>query len=199
MSKLSLLKLSPLRRGLLAVAGAAVVIGSLSAYGHAVAHPRDMATMSAEDMGRMRQRMLDRAASELTLDAAQKQRLAAVFDKLAEQRKAVMGPDTDPRAKARALIAGNTFDRAGAQQLIDQKTGAVRSGAPEVITAFGDFYDNLKPEQQQKVRVWMDKRGGHRWFGGPGGMGGMGGHEMNHGAHHGMPPGDMPPPPAPKS
>jgi Spy/CpxP family protein refolding chaperone len=151
-----------------------------------------MATMSAEDMGRMRQRMLDRAASELTLDAAQKQRLATVFDKLAEQRKVVMGPDTDPRAKARALLAGNTFDRAGAQQLIDQKTSAVRSGAPEVITAFGDFFDNLKPEQQQKVRVWLDKRGGHRWFGGPSGMGG---HEM----HHGMPPGDMPPPPAPKS
>jgi Spy/CpxP family protein refolding chaperone len=183
------LSLRSLRRGLMAVAGAAVVLASLGACAQAVARPGDMATMSAEDMSRMRQHMLERASRHLGLDEAQKQRLATVLDKLAEQRKAVMGADGDPRAKARELLAGNTFDRAGAQILIDQKTSAVRSAAPQVITAFGDFFDSLKPAQQQKVRDWMEHRGGRRWMG----MGG--GHEMHpgHGMGPGMPPG---PPPA---
>jgi hypothetical protein len=32
----------------------------------------------------------------------------------------------------------------------------------ELIAAFGDFYDSLKPEQQQKVREFM-QRGRHGW------------------------------------
>lgn len=157
-----------LRRGLVALAGATLVLGGLAACGHAGAHRGDLSQMSAEDLSRMRQRVSDRVGSKLDLDDAQKQRLGVLFDKMAEQRKAVMGADADPRARVRALMAGNTFDRAAAQQLVEQKTGAVRTAAPELITAFGDFYDGLKPEQQQKLREWMDKRGGRRWFGGQG-------------------------------
>jgi Spy/CpxP family protein refolding chaperone len=154
------------RHGLIALAGATLMLGGLAACSHIGPHHGDMSQMSAEDQARMRQHMSDRVSRELSLDDAQKQRLGVLFDKLAEQRKTVVGAETDPRAKVRTLLAGNTFDRAGAQQLVDQKTGAVRTAAPELITAFGDFYDSLKPEQQQKLRDWMDKRGGRRWFGG---------------------------------
>lgn len=154
-----------LRRAVLAVLGAGLIAGGLSACGHAGPYRGDMSQMSAEDVSRMRQRMSDRVSSRLDLDAAQKQRLGVVFDRLADQRQALIGNDGSPRAKARALLAGNTFDRAGAQLLVDQKTAAVKSGSPELITAFGDFFDGLRPDQQQKVREWMDKRGGHRWFG----------------------------------
>jgi Spy/CpxP family protein refolding chaperone len=142
------------------------MLGGLAACSHIGPHQGDMSQMSADDLARMRQHMTERVSRELSLDDAQKQRLGALFDKLAEQRKVVMGADADPRAKVRALVAGNTFDRAGAQQLVDQKTTALHSAAPEVITAFGDFYDSLKPDQQLKLREWMDKRGGRRWFGG---------------------------------
>jgi Spy/CpxP family protein refolding chaperone len=199
-------KLPLLRRSLFAMAGAVVVLSSLASASHAMARPpHDMAAMSTEDMARMRQHMLDRATRELSLDEAQKQRLATLLDKMAAQRSAVMGgPQDDPRAKTRALLAGSTFDRAGAQALVDQKTGAMRSAAPELISAFGDFFDGLKPEQQQKVRVWMDKRGGrHGMFMGGSEHGGgmMEGHGP--GRHRGMPPGahgahgDMPTPPPP--
>ncbi|MEY4748772.1 MAG: hypothetical protein RIQ60_986 [Pseudomonadota bacterium] len=205
MSRITFPKLATLRRSLFAVAGAAVVLGGLAGAGVAIARPpHDMAAMSTEDMARMRQHMLDRATRELSLDDAQKQRLATVLDKMAAHRTAMMGkPGEDPRAKARALMAGSTFDRAGAQALVDQKAGAMRSAAPEMISAFGDFFDGLKPEQQQKLRAWMDKRGGgHGMFmGGMDGMGGAehggmmgrghGGHGMHHGGH-----GDMPPPAA---
>ena len=73
-----------------------------------------------------------------------------------------------PRAEMQALIKGEKFDRAGAQALVDQKANALRTASPEVITAMGDFYDSLKPEQQAKVRAFMER--------GPMGRGMMGGH-----------------------
>ena len=118
--------------------------------------------MSAEDAAKWRERMLDRATKELQLDEAQKQRLGVVFDKVREQRNALVGSTTDPRAEVSALIAGATFDKARAQSLIEAKTGAVREKSPEVIAATADFFDGLKPEQQQKVREFLNKRHG-RW------------------------------------
>ena len=60
-------------------------------------------------------------------------------------------------------MAGATFDRAKAKALIDDKTGADQSKSPELIAAIGDFYDSLKPEQQEKVREFMARRGRHGW------------------------------------
>jgi len=42
----------------------------------------------------------------------------------------------------------------------------VREKSPEVITATAEFFDTLKPEQQQKVREYL-QRGGrrHGWRG----------------------------------
>jgi periplasmic protein CpxP/Spy len=80
-------------------------------------------------------------------------------DKLREQRTALVG-GTDPRADLRALVAGPKFDRANAQTMVEAKTAAVRGKSPEVITAAADFFDSLKPDQQQQVRDFMGKRRG---------------------------------------
>jgi len=61
----------------------------------------------------------------------------------------------------RGLFAGNTLDQAGAKKLVDEKTAALQAGSPEVIAAAADFFDNLRPEQQQKVRDFMER--GRRW------------------------------------
>ena len=76
----------------------------------------------------------------------------SVFDKLNDWA----------RAEMQALVTGTTFDRARAQALVEAKTNAVRTKSPEVIAAMADFYDSLKPEQQQKVREFMAKRRGWR-------------------------------------
>jgi len=78
------------------------------------------------------------------------------------QREALRGGN-DPRAQFRQLFAGDKLDQAGAARLIDEKTAAVKSGSPEVIAAAADFFDNLRPEQQQKVREFMDRRGRGHW------------------------------------
>jgi len=145
-----------IKRTLIGLFSAGVLVGGLTACGHGM-RGGGWQQMSEADALKMRERMIDKVSRELTLDDAQKQKLGALADKLREQRVALMGSTPDPRADLQQLIAGNTFDRTRAQQLVDEKTAAVRSKAPEVITALGDFYDSLRPDQQQKVRDFMAK------------------------------------------
>jgi len=151
-----------LKRTLIGVFGASVLFGGLAACSHRH-HHHGWQSMSEEDAAKMRAHMIDRVAGRLDLDEAQKAKLGVVADQLRAGRQALHGT-TDPRTEVQSLVAGNTFDRAKAKALIDQKTSAVQSKSPELIAAFGDFYDSLKPEQQQKVRDLM-QRGRHGWGG----------------------------------
>ena len=148
-----------IKRTLVGVFGASLLIGGLSACGH---HHEGRWQMSESDSAKMRERMLERVGKELALDDAQKQRLAVLADKLKEQRSALVGTTTDPRADMQAFIAGTKFDRERAQGFVEAKTTAVRTKSPEVIAAAADFFDGLKPEQQQKVRDFLNKRRGWR-------------------------------------
>ncbi len=151
-----------IKRTFIGLFGATVLLGGLTACGHG--HHGGGWQMSEADAQKMRERMIDRVSRELTLDDGQKQRLGVLADKLREQRQALVGNTTDPRAEFQALVTGSTFDRARAQALIESKTNAVRTKSPEVIAAMADFYDSLKPDQQQKVREFMAKRR-HGWRG----------------------------------
>lgn len=144
--------------------------------------------MSEADHQKMRDHMLDRATSQLKLDDAQKARLGKLLDTMHAQHLAMQGNaaaapkagDTakpaGPREDIQALIAGNRFDKAKAQQLADARAQAIQKSSPEVIAAAADFFDNLKPEQQAQVREFMARgpgRGGHEGHGGQhGGHGG---------------------------
>jgi Spy/CpxP family protein refolding chaperone len=148
-----------MRRALVGLFGAGVLFGGLAACSH-----RDHgmgAGRSESERAEWRARMVERAGSRLDLDAAQKARLATLADTLAAQRKAVMGDITDPRAELKAMIAGERFDRSRAQSLVDGKTAALREASPAVITAAADFYDSLKPTQQQQLRDMLAR--GKRW------------------------------------
>ena len=150
-----------LRRTLFGLFGATLVIGSLSACGHHGDHAWG-ANITVEQFAEKRDKMVDRVAGKLDLNADQKKLLATVGDKMFEQRKALMGQTTDPRAELKSLIAGPKFDAAKAQTLINEKSAAVQTKSPEVVAAFGAFYDSLNPAQQQKVRELMEGR--HGWF-----------------------------------
>ncbi|WP_338414138.1 Spy/CpxP family protein refolding chaperone [uncultured Sphaerotilus sp.] len=198
-----------IKRSLFALATAGLVVG-LSACGHNPFNgdgrgegrgdrEHSMGMMghgehSPADMQKRHDKMIERATTELSLDAAQKAKLVTLIDTMHAKRMAMMaanggqmgqgkadmkgheghggpggmGGGMMPRAEMQALIKGDKFDRAGAQALVDQKANAMRSSAPDVITAMGDFYDSLKPEQQTKVRAFMER--------GPMGRGMMGRH-----------------------
>lgn len=119
--------------------------------------------MSEADMQKRQDRMIERVTQELALDATQKAHLVNLADALKAQRQA-MGQPGSMRTDMQSLIAGERFDTAKAQALVNDKTEAMRKGSPQVISAAATFYDSLKPEQQAKVRDFM-ARGPHRGWG----------------------------------
>ncbi len=147
-----------IKRTLFGLFGATLVIGSLGACSHRPGHYGS--NMSAEEQAKFKEKMVDRVGSKLDLTAEQKARLATLADKLQEQRKALVGQATDPRADMKALVSGEKFDRTKAQALIADKTAAVATKSPEVVAALADFYDSLNATQQAKVRGYLEGRHG---------------------------------------
>ncbi len=150
-----------IKKTLIGLFGASILVGGLTACsgGHYHRH----GPMDAERMSEVRGKVMARIGGKLDLNEAQKLKLATLADKLQAQRAAFVGQAGDPRAEAQALVAGEKFDRARAQALLDDKLRAVQAGGPEVLTAMADFYDSLNAEQQQKVRDFMQRRRG--WMG----------------------------------
>ncbi len=149
-----------IKRTLYGIFGATIVLGGLSACGHQSESRGWQA--NAGESAKFRGKMIERVSSKLDLTADQKARLNVLADKLQEQRAALVGQATDPRAEVQALVSGDKFDRTRAQSLVSSKTAALNAKSPEVITAAADFYDSLNPAQQQKVRDFMQRRSGWR-------------------------------------
>jgi Spy/CpxP family protein refolding chaperone len=141
-----------LKRTLLGLAAALALGGSIAAYSQAETHWHG-GPPSSEDMAAHEAHMLAHIGQALDLDAGQKTRLQALADLLHKGHEAMMG--SDHHAQVDSLIAGNTFDRTAAQSLVDEKVAAIKSHAPALIAAAGDFFDSLRPDQQQKVRDFM--------------------------------------------
>lgn len=145
-----------IKRSLIGIFGAALLVGGLSACNHS-RHEHGVA-MSAVDQAQMRGKLIERVGSKLELNAEQKQRLSVLADTLQAQRAALVGAAADPRAEIHALVAGETFDRTGAQLLITAKTAAITSKSPAVVAAMADFFDGLNATQQAQVRDFMQGR-----------------------------------------
>ncbi|MBK8071349.1 MAG: Spy/CpxP family protein refolding chaperone [Ramlibacter sp.] len=146
-----------IKRTLFGLFGATIILGGITACGHR--HDQHGWNASPEDQAKFRDKMVARVSDKLELNADQKAKLGVLADKLQAQRTALKGQTTNPRAEVEALVAGDKFDRARAQALVTEKTGAITSKSPEVIAAAGDFFDSLTPAQQAKVRDFMQHRG----------------------------------------
>jgi Spy/CpxP family protein refolding chaperone len=145
-----------IKRSLFGFAGAALLAGSLSSCAW---HRHHGWAGTEQEQAEFRAKMIERVSGKLDLDAAQKQKLTVLTDKLQAQRAALRGGG-DPRSEFHALFAGAKLDQERARKLVEDKTAAVQAGSPDVITAAADFFDNLNPAQQQKVREFMQRRRG---------------------------------------
>lgn len=149
-----------IKRSLIGVFSAAVLVGGLAACSHQRAGHAGW-SMSEADTAKLRERLVERASRKLQLDEPQKARLNTLADALQAQRDALRGGQP-PRTELQALVAGAQFDRTRAQALIEAKTVAVREKSPAVVAAFGDFYDSLRADQQQTLREALARgRGRH--------------------------------------
>ena len=149
-----------IKRTLIGLTSVTVLLGGLAACGHRGDHARGW---SDERITEVRGKVIDEVSSKLDLNADQKAKLGVLADQMIASRKAFRG-NSDPRTDIQALIAGDKFDRSKAQQLLDQKLQAAQGNGPQMLAAFGDFYDSLNPEQQKQVRERLERRG-HGWWG----------------------------------
>ena len=148
-----------IKRSLIGLTSATVLFGGLSACASRGHHGEGW---SAERVSEVRGKAIEKISSKLNLDAGQKGKLVVLADQIIAQRTAFRG-DTNPRADFKALIAGEKFDRAAAQSLLEKKTQAVQGNAPQTLNALADFYDSLNAEQQKQVREKLEGR--HGWWG----------------------------------
>jgi len=150
-----------IKRSLIGLTAATVLVGVLTACGSRGDHARGW---SEERVSEMRGKAVEKISRKLELNADQKQKLGLLADEMIASRKVLRGDAADPRAELKALVAGDKFDRNQAQALLDQKMQVMQGKAPQMLSAFGNFYDSLNAEQQQEIRERMEKRG-HGWWG----------------------------------
>ncbi|HEY9107421.1 MAG TPA: hypothetical protein VIN58_12150 [Roseateles sp.] len=98
-----------------------------------------------------------RVGRKLDLDDGQQRRLAAWLELLQRQRDALKQAARGPELAG--LIAGETFAREPAQQLLDAKLDALRAAGPGLVSAFADFFDSLDAEQRQALRFMTHRLG----------------------------------------
>ena len=161
-----------IKRTLIAVAGATLVLGTLTACGYQGRHHEGHhgghrgehrhGGWSEERINEMRGKAVDRVSRQLNLNAEQRQKLDVLANEMQASRRALQGEGPAPREALAAMLAGPTMDRQAATQFLDQKTQAVQSRSPQVINAMGDFFDSLTPDQQAQVRAFMERRRGWR-------------------------------------
>ncbi len=150
-----------IKRTLIGLTGATILVGGLTACGSRGGHHAG-GDWSAERVTEMRGKVIEKVSSKLELNEAQKQKLGVLADEMIASRTAMRGQSADPRTEMKALVAGDKFDRARAQALLEQKTQVVQGQGPKVIAAMADFYDSLNAVQQKQVRERMEKR--HGWW-----------------------------------
>jgi len=164
-----------LKRTLVGVAVSSALLGSLAAYSQGAGFHHGPPT--PEQIAQHEAGMLAHIGKKLNLDANQAAKLKVLGDLLVAQHTPPAAGTPDPHA---ALIAGATFDRAGATTLLNQHVAKMQANGPALINAFGDFFDSLNATQQAQVRELAARHHGMLAFG-PEGFG-PGGPHGHHGA-----------------
>jgi len=102
--------------------------------------------------------MLRRVSRKLDLDAAQQQRLTGVQGRMQELRADMQAAKEEHRDALLALLSGERFDRTEAMRLLNVPVAVAAETAPELIAAFGDFYDGLNAKQRTRLRELVTRR-----------------------------------------
>jgi len=104
--------------------------------------------------------MLRRVSRKLDLDAAQQQRLSSVQGRMQDLRAGMQAAKEEHRDALLALLSGERFDRAEAMRLLKVPAAVAAETAPELVAAFGEFYDGLNAGQRTRLRELMTRRHG---------------------------------------
>lgn len=137
--------------------GALALVAGLSACGHRYYH---------HDPEKRAEWMAEKVAKELQLNADQAAKLQTLKTELLTVGRDMREQHTKTRAQIMALLEQPTLDRDQAVAMIDERTQAMNEAAPNVVAAFGDFYDSLNDAQRRQLREALADHFEHRrWHG----------------------------------
>ena len=110
---------------------------------------------------------VEKISSKLELNDAQTIQLVKLKNEIMNVRQSMQSDRNSMFTEIDELPSQSTLDQPRVLQLLQSKIDTVNNKAPQIITAFAEFYDSLNPEQQLKIR---EKIQDHR--------------EHSHGWHH---------------
>ncbi|MGH1485775.1 MAG: Spy/CpxP family protein refolding chaperone [Cellvibrionaceae bacterium] len=114
------------------------------------------------DPAAVAEHVMEHISDELQLDNSQQQALVTLKDTVLENRakmRAQMNPFSD---EVIAMISAERFDQDKALELINAKTQAINTSAPELANAFGSFLDSLNAEQKGEVVAFIKHKIEHK-------------------------------------
>ena len=102
--------------------------------------------------------MLRRVSRKLDLDASQQQRLTDVQGRMLDLRAGLQAARAEHHDALLALLSGERFDRSEAMRLLKVPAAVAAETVPELVAAFGDFYDGLNAGQRTRLRELITRR-----------------------------------------
>lgn len=106
------------------------------------------------------ERMIEKVSERLELDEGQRAALEGLHTEMQEMRELMRGDGDGLMGQMKEMVSLDTFDQTAALALIEQRTDAVRTNAPDLVNAAAVFLDGLSVEQKADITTFMEKRGG---------------------------------------
>lgn len=108
------------------------------------------------------ERMIERVSKQLELDQSQQAALTVLIGEIRETRDLVRGDADDLRASIGSMISSDTFDQGTALSMIEQRTSALQTQAPELVSSAATFIDGLDSEQKADIVSFLERHEGKR-------------------------------------
>ena len=135
------------KRIVIFVVSGVVIAGTLAAFAHNRSH----------GIEHRAEWVVAKVSDELKLDDAQIDKLNVLKDELIATRNKMHDEHETTHSEALAMFNESQLDRQKALTIIESKTRLVNQYAPNVVNAFGDFYDSLNEAQRQELREHINK------------------------------------------
>ena len=113
------------------------------------------------------QRASERVSHKLALDDTQKAKLQGFTEKLRTMRSDRSRGPSQIGDEIGTLLAAPSLNRDRVTALLDDRHQTMMERKAELVDAFGDFSDSLKPEQRTQLAELLAERLNHRWGGPP--------------------------------
>lgn len=108
------------------------------------------------------ERMIERVSKQLELDQSQQAALTVLIGEIRETRDLMRGDADDLRASIGSMISSDTFDQGTALSMIEQRTSALQTQAPELVSSAATFIDGLDSEQKADIVSFLERHEGKR-------------------------------------